>query len=185
MFYRQMRTVTRYIPTRVDAVDGRTIDRKSIKIDSYRSMKRGEIGCWMSHRRAWKKKFVPGSHLIVCEDDVVLPADFQNQVEQLKKTLPDDWEVASFGATDLWRRKYQNTVGKVSVASDDWLRVNGDCYGTQCYMIRDSVARRLLESDTMTAPIDVELSRKCVQYVTKINVAKQRKGVGSTTQRCG
>jgi len=173
---------TKSLPTRVDAVDGRKVDRKSMSIDSYRSMKRGEIGCWLSHRKAWTKAVAKGTNLMVCEDDVDLKPDFLESFNRVKKTLPADWEVASFVATPLWRRKYQDSVGKSEQVNDDWLRVHGDCYGTMCYMINQSVIDRLLRSETMTAPIDVELSRLTRFYVVTKNIVGVRK-MGSTTQR--
>ena len=174
--------LTKSTPTRVEAIDGRLVDRKSMSIKSYRSMKRGEIGCWLSHRLAWSKKILKGSNLIVVEDDVDLTRNFSDEVARVKKTLPDDWEVASFVATPLWRRKYQWTVGNAEQVNADWLRVHGDCYGAMCYMIKQSVIDRLMKSQTMTAPIDVELSRLTRMYVVTKNLVGCKR-MGSCTQR--
>lgn len=164
--------------TRIKAINGRKIDRSTVKIDSYRSMKRGEIGCWLSHRKAMA---TVNTVRIICEDDADLTPAFWDQYFEVMKTAPKDWEVLAFGASPLWRKKYQSKVGKTVHVNDDWDEVTGDLYGAQCYLIHHNAAQKFLSMDTMNAPLDVDLSRKLKTYLVKKDIVTQL-NLGSTTQ---
>lgn len=164
--------------TRVKAIDGRTIDRSLVKIDSYRSMKRGEIGCWLSHRKAMS---TVNTIRLVCEDDADLTPQFWKQYFKVMKTAPKDWEVLAFGASPLWRKRYQQKYGKTVSVNQDWDRVTGDLYGAQCYLIHKKACQKFLRCETMNAPLDVDISRKLKVYLVKNDIVTQL-NLGSTTQ---
>jgi len=162
---------------RIPAVDGRSLDRSKVKLDAYRSLKKGEIGAWLSHRRAMATISTVG---IICEDDANITPEFWPEYFRVLKTAPKDWDILAFGATRLWRKKYQH-LGKLVSVNDDWDQVNGHLYGCHCYLINKRAVDKFLSDDTMRAPPDVDIFMKNKTYLVKHDIATQLR-LGSTTQ---
>lgn len=55
----------------------------------------GEIGCWLSHYKSWKKTVEAGEPLMVFEDDAILPNNFEQNVMGLIKEVPPYYDYIS------------------------------------------------------------------------------------------
>ena len=58
----------------------------------------GQIGCFASHYKIWKTaKIKKLEYILVCEDDIVIPDDFIEKIEEtLNKHNNLDWEIITF-----------------------------------------------------------------------------------------
>lgn len=53
----------------------------------------GAYGCAVSHKQLWKKCIQTQQPMIVLEDDVVVNQHFQDQVAEIQRRLPADWDL--------------------------------------------------------------------------------------------
>ena len=86
----------------IDAVDGRAMDcqlaRQRGEVADGSQMKRllhpGEIGCALSHRKAWQEMLNRRlQSVIVFEDDAVLRDDCLEVSQRILREVPEDWDV--------------------------------------------------------------------------------------------
>ncbi len=57
----------------------------------------GAIGCALSHLTLWREVLETGVPMTVAEDDAVFCANFEAEAQRHLATLPDDWEVVTWG----------------------------------------------------------------------------------------
>ncbi|MDR0661895.1 MAG: glycosyltransferase family 25 protein [Holosporales bacterium] len=92
---------------RISAVDGKLLTQENInKIVDQKAfyalrgclMKRGEIGCALSHLKAWETFLrSPYAYALIFEDDALFdPGKLREIVSILEKT-PQDWDIVNFG----------------------------------------------------------------------------------------
>lgn len=148
--------------TIVEAVDGQLISDYEFskmvgpRVDCFKSkhpMSKGELGCWLSHRRAWQKiSEGPADFAFIFEDDVVINDDISPLAHALSEM--DAWDVVK-----LYKRKSGRPMFGIPVS--DHLRLTSSfsaTSGTFAYAIKRQTAKRLLDSHSMfSAPIDGEL----------------------------
>ncbi|MBT0586744.1 glycosyltransferase family 25 protein [Alteromonas oceanisediminis] len=85
--------------TRIDAVDGKSLSQADIAAvydgqggHYHKPLNAGEIGCYLSHRRAWQS--IVDNQLdfaIVLEDDITLTGDLRQYLTVLE-SMPNDWD---------------------------------------------------------------------------------------------
>lgn len=101
--------------SKISAIDGSEIDiskiplsevakgeLKQIETTGFRSkhyqLTRGAIGCYLSHVKVWRDVIENGdSHALIFEDDVNVPKDITQRIEQSIKNIPKDWDIVLFG----------------------------------------------------------------------------------------
>lgn len=81
----------------VSAIDGMTLPESSFREFSDTRFQRrvngrqflaGEVGCALSHMKAYRKMLEAGhSHAVILEDDVVLDRDISRQVDEIARTM--------------------------------------------------------------------------------------------------
>tara|TARA_R110002096_G_scaffold291545_1_gene485744 strand:+ start:317 stop:904 length:588 start_codon:yes stop_codon:yes gene_type:complete len=165
---------------RVEAINGRKLNRKDLWIEKYdnrRSLSAGEIGCYLSHHNIYKSS---ENWTLVFEDDATLCHGFFQKMLGIISRTPSDWDIIMLGTTDNWKNKYK---GKILWENDYVERLEGDIYGTQCYLITRKAKRLLIDNQfPINCPIDVKLNNMGLKvYVAKNEICKQGK-LGSTTQ---
>ncbi|XP_046681820.1 glycosyltransferase 25 family member [Homalodisca vitripennis] len=150
----------------VDAVDGRELTDAMLEemgitlmggyTDPYhkRPMKRGEIGCFLSHYSIWKKVVQSGDEVVmVLEDDVRFEAFFRQKVEALLdelKSLALDWDLVYLG------RKRLQEQDEVFVPGSKMLVRPNYSYWTLGYLLSQSGARKLLAADPLNSLLPVD-----------------------------
>jgi glycosyl transferase family 25 len=96
--------------SRHDAVDGEDLDENQIELYSPRAAKRyfgrtltrGELGCYLSHRAALGEFIASGSQFgLILEDDIVVSDDFAKIVSQLVAISANWTGAANLGSVDV------------------------------------------------------------------------------------
>ena len=154
---------------RLSAVDGRVLNKREkedlLEKGGYfwdwiaHDMTGGEIGCFLSHRKFWQRVVSSDSEFcFVLEDDMQLSPDILSFLEE------DDWipENTDFVKMDFSPSNKRNLfpVSKpVNMKNKRKIvRAAGRLYGTGCYIIRRSAAKRCLEeSKHLKLPVDLFL----------------------------
>ncbi len=119
-------------------------------------LKKGEVGCYLSHRAVWKQLVESGDEAwCVMEDDVVLADAFKTITAELFDAR-EHWDVVRlFGLNKRPQREYAVLSSGAKVV---WL--DRHPAGTQCYVItRDAAARLLSYTDRIRHPIDLAVDR--------------------------
>ena len=147
----------------------------------------GEIGCYMSHVKAYEiisTRDIP--YALILEDDVEVSPDIVPFLKNLDK-LPEDWEVISLSELErlehpnpqYWYRKTWKIYGEYKVGM-----MHGELYGTQGYLIRKEMAKHCLSSAYPTGlPIDsllfnIETSISSFHSLKGKRLVREKTGVG-------
>ncbi len=125
--------------------DGRT------RLRNYgRPMSIGQIGCFMSHRMAWKQCVQANRPMLVLEDDFLLELDLA-EVLRLAEANMQHFDLLKLQGLNL---KQKFTVVK-KCGDHQLVRHHHSPMGTTAYIIKPEIARLLLEkSRHFHAPID-------------------------------
>ena len=129
---------------RFDAVDGRKINLNHPSITSIfknSKLKPGQKGCALSHINLWKKisRGNPEDHIIILEDDAIIPKNFDNKLKHYLNQAPDNWEMIILGGNRFKGRQYSNNLIKPVINKyGNW--------GTFGYMIKRKCAKKLLKN---------------------------------------
>lgn len=148
--------------TFIEAVDGSTLDRDKLTDEgkircngSYRELRKGEIGCYLSHIQCWKNILDSGNEYgLVLEDDVVFANDFMNKFnEMFDQIVNKDWDIICLGRRC---KEYFKKCDDGHVVADNVLYPETLGYGTYAYIIKASAINKLLQTTyPIMRPIDV------------------------------
>lgn len=135
----------------VEAVDGRKLNKEEVdnRFDSkkfvnryYRTPRRGEIGCTLSHRVCYRKFLeTEEKFALILEDDVnfIYPEDLEMLLTDVLTVFKDDKPyLITFALHFLYYPKKYRQLGKYT-----FFRIN-DAYGTCAYLINRNAANRML-----------------------------------------
>lgn len=146
--------------TIVEAVDGQSISdeafirlvgRRVNCLKSKRLMSKGELGCWLSHKKAWRELGKETADFaFIFEDDVIIMDDLTPIANALERL--DGWDIVK-----LYRKKTRRPLFKRQIGNGLALTASFSASsGTFAYAIRREVAERLYEShEEYQSPIDV------------------------------
>ena len=161
---------------RVSAVDGATLSVEDIDFHGRAAgpppLTAGEIGCWLSHRKAWALIGERGEAWgLVLEDDVRISPDLPKILNDLN-ALPEDADIVKFD-TSLGV-KVELARAAAPFGSRKLHRLRRNSWGTAGYAISKRACRWLLDNtDAPEAPIDLYLFspkyglfRRLITYVT-------------------
>ena len=148
----------------LDAIDGATLDKKNNAHVSLKTkqlcgyeLSAGEVGCFLSHKRAWEQCIKYNQVTLILEDDFKLTSTFNEIIDILTNHLTS-WE--------LLRLQGLYETNHLTLATYDGVSLNkniGDSVGATAYLIKPSAAKRLLEcSNNIYEPLDhyLEHSKK-------------------------
>ncbi|XP_054290734.1 glycosyltransferase 25 family member-like [Macrosteles quadrilineatus] len=152
--------------TVVDAVDGKELTDDDLKelgvslmegyTDPYhkRPMKRGEIGCFLSHHAIWQRVAESTNEVVmVLEDDVRFEPFFRQKVESLLeelKTLDLSWDLVYLGRKRLQEKDELFVPGSKMLVKPNY------SYWTLGYLLSRSGAKKLLEADPLSNLLPVD-----------------------------
>jgi glycosyl transferase, family 25 len=152
--------------TFVDAVDGRTLDvnylrNKKIIIDhrKYRKLRRGEIGCYLSHLKCWQSILESKQpYGMVLEDDFVFVDGFKNKFNGIFEHIKDkEWDIINLGRRCRLVLADKNCdIGTVVYKDAFHPKIVG--YGAYAYIIKASTINKLTKIIyPIYKPIDVAI----------------------------
>ena len=118
----------------------------------------GEVGCWLSHKRLIRHLATlnvgPDYGHLICEDDVVVPADFIRQWNIIRSSVPTDWDVVYLGINMAHGTRINSSVLKWK---NDVELAN---LGTWAYLVRHRTLPKILaKMRHMFTPVDVQYYR--------------------------
>jgi len=140
----------------LDAVDGSALqsppsEYKALKVNLLQGyeLTANEIGCYLSHKEAWKRCVEKNIPTLILEDDFVLAPEFGHVIQTLLSNL-DPWSFVRLQG--LYEVPYQ----ELSTIDDVRLVKNiGDAVGATAYLLKPEIARTLIhESSDIYEPAD-------------------------------
>ena len=169
---------------RIDAIDGTSIDDQWLEENDYhphpdyydsirnRGLTYGEIGCAISHLKAWET--ITNDPSINCslilEDDVTFPVNFSEKVQKID-SYNLDWELFYLGRKKIQQEPEVNVIDDVVEPLFS--------YWCLAYMVTKSGAKKLTESDFKSSIIPADEfvpimvgtpNTKCLQYTKKYKI---------------
>lgn len=156
----------------IDAVDGIETDLTKIKeyndekCNKYfsRSLKNGEIGCLLSHKKIYEKIILENlPYALILEDDIKIESELNHFIASLN-LLPSDWELVLLG--HYAGHDFNNMALEIPSSSSFWhrkklfnhytlVRLSRQSYGAHGYLISYKGAEKLLkELESFYMPID-------------------------------
>ena len=108
-----------------------------------------EIGCFLSHKKAWQTCLESNRPTLIFEDDFVLLPHFENTLQQLLETF-HDWRLVRLQGLAESRCEIVETVGDISIVKN-----KSDPVGATAYIIKPEAAKILIEhSKDIYEPLD-------------------------------
>ena len=140
----------------LDAVDGSLMSQppseykpsKVKRLQGY-SLTANEIGCYLSHKKAWQRCVDQNLPTLILEDDFTLAADFENDLKTLLENS-DRWDLLRLQG--LYEVPYTKVgqVGNMIIAKNQ-----GDAVGATGYLVKPVIAQRLIDaSHEIYEPVD-------------------------------
>jgi glycosyl transferase family 25 len=140
----------------LDAIDGSAltstpVEYKPAKVKRLQGyeLTPNEIGCYLSHKEAWKRCEHENVPTLVLEDDFVLAPNFENVLSTILEA-DDCWNFLRLQG--LYEISYKTLVEKSDVT---FVRNEGDAVGATAYLLKPEVARKLIKySSDIYEPVD-------------------------------
>ena len=124
-----------------------------------------------SHLQVWRENL--GKKVLVLEDDAYFIDDFQERLDQVIQTLPENWDVFYLGAL------LDKMTGKVIKINNDWYRQIVST-GTQAYSVHPDIMQYCIDRlEIYDGYIDVGLrilAEDMNAYITQPNLVTQYPG---------
>ncbi len=149
---------------RLDAIDGKTLSDDTINTfydqaqntqKHHKVLAKGEIACYLSHRKAWQHivdNQLP--YALVLEDDVNITGDVRKALDAIN-TLPAEWDLIKLAGYKDYTRK---TIAAVPVQSFELVVQAKTMSGCAAQVISLQGAKKLLKStQRFYRPVDVDL----------------------------
>jgi glycosyl transferase family 25 len=77
------------------------------------SLRKGQLGCALSHINLWKKiKTDNDDFALIIEDDVIFTNNFKENLYNLLNYLPETWDIIYLGGCNLLGKKYNEKLLK-------------------------------------------------------------------------
>lgn len=140
----------------LNAVDGSSLKQPPIEYKA-KKVKRlqgyyltpNEIGCYLSHKEAWKRCIKENVPTLVLEDDFVLSSDFEDTLTTLLKN-PSAWSFVRLQGL------YEVPSRPIQVLNNIQLVKNiGDAVGATAYLLKPEIARALVDASSyIYEPVD-------------------------------
>jgi len=125
----------------------------------------GAIGCYLAHRTLLESIAAApnGIGTFICEDDIIIPADFYTRFAAISSEIPEDWDI-------IYMRKY---IEKAAPISAHITKLEKDITATHNigmwgFIVKNtSIKEKILPVlEQMTDAIDLQLNR----HADKINM---------------
>jgi glycosyl transferase family 25 len=146
---------------RIEAVNGDSLDAAIINelynfADSsyHKHLTNGELGCYLSHVRAWQKIVDEQlDYAVILEDDILLQGDIQEGLEAIKN-IQQPWDLIKLAEAPAKRK----AVHQIAVGDFSLITYNKVPSRTCAQVVSLSGAKKLLATSShINRPIDIEL----------------------------
>lgn len=129
---------------RFPAINGKTLDLKSMDIVENKKIDKGAIGCSLSHINLWKKVEKKGDEMfIVLEDDCLIEKGFNKKLATILKEAPKNWDIIYLGGSNLKGKKVSShLIEPIKVSKKSTHNT-----GTYAMLIRRKCLRYLIENN--------------------------------------
>ena len=98
---------------RFPGIDGKNLNYDFLRKHGYLSDKKiikfnGSLGCYMSHCLLWEKIYKENKYenVLILEDDCIIDKNFNQQMEELSKYIPEDFDYIMLGSGRRKGRSY-------------------------------------------------------------------------------
>ena len=146
----------------LDAVDGSQFQqsppeyptRKVKRLQGY-DLTPNEIGCYLSHMKAWHMCLAQNQPTLIFEDDFILLPHFEKTIDLLLTEF-HDWQLIRLQGLVNTDHDIVKKIGDISIVKND-----SDPLGATAYLIKPEAARVLIEhSKYIYEPLDHFLEHK-------------------------
>ena len=154
-------------PKRVSAIDGHQLsvnqinslippENSHLKLEFPRQLTKGEIGCFLSHKKCWKHLLESNDEwALIMEDDILFSPRSLSYIHS-SEWIPNNVGVIQVSAiqSQQWYKVSQNTI---SLSNSDVLvePIQPASMGAQAYFINRNSARNAIRlSSFLTCPVD-------------------------------
>lgn len=140
----------------LDAVDGAALavppveykPNKVKRLQGY-ALTPNEIGCYLSHKEAWKHCVKANIPTLILEDDFVLSADFEETLNTLLNEVTE-WDFVRLQGLYEVPFKLVHDQSELTLVKN-----RGDAVGATAYLLKPQTAARLIKhSDDIYEPVD-------------------------------
>jgi glycosyl transferase family 25 len=140
----------------LDAVDGSALASPPVEYQPLKvlllqgyPLTPNEIGCYLSHKEAWKSCVAQNIPTLVFEDDFVLSPEFENVINSLLND-EDAWNFVRLQG--LYEVPYQELT---PLGGAHLVKNLGDAVGATAYLLKPQIAKVLIdESKDIYEPVD-------------------------------
>jgi glycosyl transferase family 25 len=140
----------------LDAVDGSALqsmpkEYKAFKVKCLQGyeLTPNEIGCYLSHKEAWKRCVEKNIATLIFEDDFILTLEFAHAIQALLAN-PTAWSFVRLQG--LYEVPYREVY---SIDDVHLVKNIGDAVGATAYLLKPEIARTLIdESSDIYEPVD-------------------------------
>ncbi|MDT0596431.1 glycosyltransferase family 25 protein [Glaciecola petra] len=145
---------------RIPAVDGEQLSEQAIQThtkadyrDYYKTLRVGEIGCYLSHRKCWERVLEKSlDYAIILEDDFVLEEDL-GSLPELLSNIEQSWDCIKL----LEYPEKRNAVQSFAYGDKTLFRYDKIPSRTCAYVISKSGASKMLKhSEKVGRPVDID-----------------------------
>ena len=177
----------------INAIDGKNLDINyldNIKKNTSRELSKGEVGCFLSHKKVYKNFLDSGEdYCLILEDDIQLCNNFVNEVNKclsqinhfdifycFNAPLYQFYNIIGDDVKNYFPEKWDKSLPLLldQNYSEDCVLASGHRMNTHAMMISKKAARQLLYNmQTIKAPIDVQIHFKDVKQGLKIYGSKK------------
>ena len=185
----QEKQLNGYDHTFVEGINGYTLDYSKLNLntnrDIFRKLKKGEIGCLLSHLKSYENALeLKLKEVLILEDDAELCENFYEKLKLVLTNAPNKWDILLLSSTNVWR-KYKNKVSKTTKVNEYFSLIEGDHYGNQGYIINNNAMQTLLDfhkNNPLTYPADNLLTKVGLNvFLLNNEILTTRRGLGSFT----
>ena len=140
----------------LEAVDGSALHKtpveykpSKVKLLQGYELTPNEIGCYLSHKEAWRRCVERDLPTLILEDDFVLAPEFEKTIAILLNEMPQGDFVRLQGLYEVPFKKIDERKGVELVKN------HGDAVGATAYLLKPKVASQLIDSSVdVYEPVD-------------------------------
>jgi glycosyl transferase family 25 len=141
----------------IDAIDGRKMQFDPIEYNRKRAQRLmgwtlsdGEIGCFLSHREAWRKCLLKNQIILVLEDDFRIKLDLLRAIDFAIENI-SIWDILRLqGLFEHGNKQTIKQNGEFDIVQND-----KNPFGSAAYLIKPETAKILLKfSERFYEPVD-------------------------------
>jgi len=150
------------------AVDGNTLNLDNLEIEN-KNLKKGEIGCYLSHVHLLNKAIGSNKNkILVLEDDVEIGDDTLLKIQKVIKNAPKDFEILFLGYNYHENHNYESV---------------SNVYGAHGYIINNQniTKEKIDRLFPILYPLDVALPKVFKSYIVNPKVIEINKTFMNTS----